>query len=218
MIPIEPPIPADVHTLLLYGGTFDPPHRAHIELPEHARRSLGIDRTVYIPAKRSPHKDTGPIASDDDRVAMLHAAIGAQASVSRIEIDTTDDEPSYTVKTLERIRAAMPGVELRLLIGTDQAVAFHRWRQPRRIIELAEPVVLLRGDQNAQDVIEAMAEHWMPDELAAWKARFIDGPTIDVSATQARAMLAAGNVEGARTVLPEAVIEVIQRRGLYISA
>jgi nicotinate-nucleotide adenylyltransferase len=213
----EPPIPADVRTLLVYGGTFDPPHRAHIELPEHARRSLGVDWTVYVPAKCSPHKDTGPVASDDDRIAMLSASIGAHASVSRIEIDVTDGEPSYTVKTLERLRGALPDVGLRLLIGADQAVAFHRWREPRRIIEVAEPAVLLRGDQSAKDVIEAMAAHWTPDELDAWSSRFIDGPTIDVSATEARAMLAAGDVEGARSMLPEVVIDVIQERGLYRS-
>lgn len=159
--PVTPlPLGPGARRVLLFGGTFDPPHTGHTRLPAAARDRLWPGRDdawiVFVPAARSPHKTTAARASDEDRVAMLRrAAEGiARAVVWTDEIDRARwsasrgvEAPSYTVDTVDRAREVLPAaprIELRLLIGADQAAAFHRWRSPRRIIALAPPVVMSR--------------------------------------------------------------------------
>jgi len=209
--------------VLLFGGTFDPPHRAHIELPLRARAALGAAWLVYIPAAQSPHKTETPGASGDDRVAMLEAAIEGERGVlvSRIELDAQGG-PSYTVRTLERLREEIGSErEIRLLIGADQAVSFHRWREFSRILELAEPLVMLRSPEETRASLrEAMAPNWAADELESWATRVVDVPVVDASATRVRELLDSSGVENSElcSLLPAGVIGVIRERGLYGSA
>ncbi len=206
--------------VLLFGGTFDPPHRAHIELPLAAKAACGAQWLVYMPAGRSPHKAEGPEASGDDRFAMLEAAVEGEPGVvvSRREIDAPDG-PSYTVRTVEAMRDALgDSRELRLLIGADQARSFHRWAESGRIIELAPPLVMLRSPDETRDgLLDAMRDHWDAGELARWGERVVDVPVMDVSATRVRVLLAEGALDGEeiRAALPEGVIRVIRERGLY---
>jgi nicotinate-nucleotide adenylyltransferase len=160
-------LPAGVPLVLVLGGSFDPPHRAHVTLPARVRDELerragfaGRAWLAYVPAARSPLKQNSPVASDADRTAMLRLAI---ADMPRSLAWTDEIEraglgrgpggivsPSYTVETLRRARAWLDshgsaGAALRLLIGADQAAQFHHWKGPRDIIALAEPVVMLRA-------------------------------------------------------------------------
>ena len=206
--------------VLLFGGTFDPPHRAHVELPLLVREKLGASWLVYIPAGRSPHKDDGPSASGDDRVAMLEAALDGRAGVlvSRVEIEAPEG-PSYTVRTLGRLRDSVgEDRELRLLIGADQARSFHRWREHERVADLAEPVVMLRAPQETKEsLLKAMSPFWSTAGLADWEGRVVGVPLVDVSATRLRELLALGDFEhpGLAEMLPASVLAVIRERRLY---
>lgn len=216
------PVPEDARRVLIFGGTFDPPHRAHFELPEAARQTIGADWVLYVPAARSPHKSTGPEASDADRVAMLEAGLGhgRRASVSRIElVRGTEDSPSYTVDTLAHLRRIVPeATELRLLIGADQATAFHRWREAERILELAPPCVMQRGEAGSRESLRrALSEHWSDAEVEAWMERVVDVPMIDASATRVRELLRSGDRSSSElaSMVPPAVLAEIGARGLY---
>lgn len=211
------PVPAGVPALL-FGGSFDPPHVAHATLALRARdRALCEDAwLVLVPAARSPHKATGPAASDADRLDMLRAAF---AGAERVEIWTDElargesGEPSYWVDTLERARRAHAG-ELRFLIGADQAVAFGRWREPGRILELAEPVVLLRPPISTPDLL-AGALREAGEAPDAWLARVADVGTLPESSTDVRAGLEAGACDEAAAHLAPGVLAIIRERGLY---
>jgi nicotinate-nucleotide adenylyltransferase len=233
------PVPAWVRRVLVFGGTFDPPHAGHVVLPDAVRAALGFEWVMYVPAARSPHKASGPVASDEDRVAMLVASLReraeetgdeVRASVCTLEIERARGgvgaagpvAVSYTVDTLRALRAALPGVTMRLLIGADQAAAFGRWHEPREIIGLAEPVVMLRLPMESVDgMIEAMRApgggSWSEEELAAWRGRVVEVPLIDAEATRIRAGLARGGVDDELVVgrLARAVREMILERGLY---
>ncbi|MEL7483218.1 MAG: nicotinate-nicotinamide nucleotide adenylyltransferase [Planctomycetota bacterium] len=220
--PIPMPIEVNSDTgVLLVGGTFDPPHVAHIELPRGARdaRRPGAG-LVFVPAGRSPHKAVGPVASDADRVAMLDYLLKGveHAAVWTDEVDRADaGEPSYWVNTLERARSLVGGAWLGFVIGADQAVAFDRWREARRILELAEPVVLLREPWGSPEVLlDAMRDAWSDGELERWASWCVDVGTIDVSATEIRALL-RDDRENARleSVLSPGVLGFIRERGLY---
>lgn len=215
------PVPLDARHVLVFGGTFDPPHVGHVELPRAAREAVGCDWLVYVPAARSPHKAEAPSVSDADRLAMLSAALeGAErASISTIELDRgAAGQASYTVDTLRAISTLCPGLGLRLLIGADQAGEFHRWREPRAILRLADPVVMLRRPlEDARSLMSVLGAHWEGAALKAWEGRIVGVPPIDASATELRRELALHGPGSAvvRKLLPEGVRRVIAERGLY---
>lgn len=227
------PVPAGAKLVLVFGGTFDPPHRAHVELPEQVRRKLGADWILYVPAARSPLRARNPVAPGRDRLAMLRLALAGRANcaVSPIELIASDDAngesaadaaaaPSYTVDTLRKLRVLLPhGAAMRLLIGADQAAVFHQWRQAREVIALAEPAVMLRAPHESPErLIEAMTPHWPPEELAKWRGRMVEVPAMDVSATEIRAALASRDAPGraiAERDLHPDVLAYIRRNCLY---
>ena len=208
--------------LLLVGGTFDPPHVAHVELADRGR---GVRRPgaglVFVPAARSPHKASGPIAGDADRVAMLGCALEGieKAGVWTDEIDRASaGGASYWVDTLARARSLVGDAWLGFVIGADQAVAFDRWRDARRILDLAEPVVLLRDPWgSAGSLLDAMGGAWSSAELERWASWCVDVGTIGLSATEVRGLLASDR-ENARleSMLAPGVLRFIRERGLYM--
>ncbi len=208
------PAPPDAPTLL-FGGSFDPPHLGHVELAVAARDAALPDGAwvVWVPAARSPHKEsTG--ASAEDRLTMLRLATEgvARGAIWTDELDRAGrGEPSYWVDTLERARAARGGgAALRFLIGADQAVAFHRWREARRILSLAEPLVIPRGAvADAPALLEALGATgaWEAPDLERWEGWFVATGMLDASSTGARA--------GESRALHPSVRAHIEARGLY---
>jgi len=218
----ELPVPGTAGSLLIFGGTFDPPHTGHVELPPRARDELGLDWLVYVPAKRSPFKRESPGTTDADRLTMLGACLAGldRVSISTLELGRSGEEPSYTVDTLREIRSRLgEGVTLRLLIGEDQARQFHDWREAGSIIGLAEPVVMRRDNEDPVAFAEAMRSHWSEAEVKAWLSRVVSVPMIPAAATEIRRLLereGPGSPSLAGLV-PEPVLEVIRERGLYAS-
>ena len=224
---ISPLHHAGAPALLLFGGSFDPPHAAHTQLAGLARERLAQRlgervRLILVPAARSPHKHEAP-APDADRLAMLRLASAGldDAAIWTDEIDRASHghpEPSYWVQTLRRAHAASSRVKLFFLIGADQALSFHRWREPRAILALARPVVLPRDpvlDRGA--LLEALRADavWTGDELGVWSEAWLELPTLPHAATQVRELLLAGEDAGA--LLHPEVAAYIRQRGLYRS-
>ncbi|MDX2146968.1 MAG: nicotinate-nicotinamide nucleotide adenylyltransferase [Planctomycetota bacterium] len=253
-------------TLLLFGGTFDPPHRFHVLGPMLvARRLYGpAGRVLFVPAARNPLKAEGPIATDEQRVEMLKLAIEdvaasldpgsgqatQQASVWRGELlraatgqpavgprgaagpggaaGLGGPAPSYTIDTVRTLLSGeASGRDLRLLIGSDQALAFHRWKEARTLIELSEPLVMLREPASTPEALllglEA-TQAWTRDELRAWCRRIAPSPIAPASSTAAReaiGQLSSGGGAGlwaasaALGDLTPSVLEYITKRELY---
>ena len=188
-----------VRRIGVFGGSFDPPHLGHASASADVADALGLERVLWIPASRSPHKaETDPTRAEV-RLEMVRAA----ASVDdRFEVDPIELErppPSYTVDTLEALRARFgPDVELVLIIGIDQWRAFERWRAPERIRELATIAVMDRGGESIQEgrgVVRAPVRR------------------VDVSSTAVRAAAARG--ERLDGLVAPGVAAVISREALY---
>lgn len=206
-VPAEPELPASLRSILVVGGSFDPPHRAHLALAGYAARASGCDHTLFVPAARSPNK-IALTASGADRLAMLRLALQdrAHVSVSRLELDR--GPPSYTVHTLEALRESLdPQVTVHLFMGSDQAATLTTWHRWERILELAAPVVVLRPP----DTVESI--HAVLGDLVG-SSCVIDAPPDDVSSTQIRARLAAGGTI-ADDQLDQLVTDYIRQHGLY---
>jgi nicotinate-nucleotide adenylyltransferase len=133
---------------LLYGGTFDPPHIAHVHIPHKAMVSLEFDRVLYVPANVTPLKEASSTPVNH-RLAMLQLALNGceWAEISTIEIERGGQ--SYTIDTIESLQNE--GDELRLLIGADQWVQFEQWKRWEDIIRLANPVIMPRDEFDVCD-------------------------------------------------------------------
>ena len=220
-------------SILIFGGSFDPPHRGHLTLPFEAAARLGCDEVVFVPARVNPLKLETPPADPADRIKMLEAAIehrvadprssSITARIDRREIDR--EGPSFTIDTLESIQrdlledagraeVAVPHLpRLRLLIGSDQALEFGRWRDWQKIIALAPPVVMPRPPETRTSLAAKYRAYFDSNLASRWSTWTLDLTAEGVSSTEIRKRLADG--EDVSELLPKGVLEVIADRGIY---
>ncbi|MDF3017544.1 MAG: nadD [Thermomicrobiales bacterium] len=123
------------------GGTFDPVHNGHLRIADTLRTALNLDRVLWVPAGRPPHKSDQIVSSDRDRLAMLDLALAGSATdeISTIDIDRSG--PSYTADTLEILAARFPSARLFFLMGEDSLRDLPTWHDPERILRVAELAV-----------------------------------------------------------------------------
>ena len=213
-----------VDCVILFGGSFDPVTLAHVRMSCEARDLAEPGAwMVFVPAAMSPHKDDAPIASDADRVEMLHMATAGvdRCAVWTDEVNRTRaGEPSYSINTVDRARLVLgEAVRLRLLIGADHALSFHRWRESRRILELASPVVLPRGKiATREDLYGAMraSGSWSDHECELWGSWIVELKEMDASSTQVRELFKARELDAAASLIDKRVMALIQERNLYV--
>jgi nicotinate-nucleotide adenylyltransferase len=194
----------------LLGGTFNPPHIAHMVCAQEAWSQLGLDRVLLVPVHSPPHKEAIGDPGVDHRVAMCEAAVAAdeRLTVSRAEADVPGR--SYTVDTLNRLHEARPEDQLTFIVGGDMAAPLPEWREPQAILELCSLGVAARDGVGRELILDRL-ERELPG--AAAKVRFFDMPRIDVSSTLVRSRAAAGRP--VRYLVPDAVAAYIEREGLY---
>lgn len=195
--PTPLPIPSDCRHVALFGGTFDPPHLAHVTLADLGRRELerrvgALVFLAFVPAARSPHKDNAPTATNAQRLDMLALATEGldRTGIWTDELDrATQGEPSYWARTLERAKALLPDHALWFIIGADQAASFHRWRQPREMLQFTRPIVLPREPiASKADLHAAMstADFWNEQELDHWAESFVEIDLLRAASTEVR--------------------------------
>lgn len=213
----------------LFGGTFDPVHFGHLRLAEEARETLGLGQVLWIPAGRPPLREA-PRTPAADRVAMVRLAIAGNPAfaLDTAEAEAAADAPSYTVDTLERLRALHgPQRPLVLLLGADAFARLEGWHRWRELFGLAHLAVATRpghaikvgaGDAALNDALsgEFAARLGTPADLATAAAGRIvpfEMRALDISATVLRGYLAAGL--SPRYLAPDAVLDYISRHHLY---
>jgi nicotinate-nucleotide adenylyltransferase len=200
--------------VLIFGGTFDPPHRAHVELPPRIAKQLGCDRLLYVPAALNPLKVDSPPTDSLHRLEMLRLAVADVPGAEICTIELERQGPSYMIDTLEELHSRLgDDVEMRLLIGADQAMEFHRWKDWRGIIKLAKPVVMLRPPWNRERFREQLAEQYDSEQVERWLSWTIDVPAIDVSSSLIRERIAANG--DLSDLLNKDVARYIREHGLY---
>ena len=141
----------------LYGGTFDPPHIAHLVVAERALQALQLDRLILMPCRQSPLKDSAA-ATPDQRLEMLRLAIGDRPEFEISDWELRRDGPSYTVETLEQFAGAAEDTAWWLILGTDALTDFERWRSPERLLELARLAVAERPGDGFEEVLPKLSE------------------------------------------------------------
>lgn len=196
--------------IALFGGTFDPPHRGHLAIATAAADALRLDRVLFAPVGRQPLKLEAHSAPYIDRLSMVMLACEHDPRFKPSSLDTPDPngKPNYTVDTLTMLCALYPEAELFNLVGADSFLALPHWRQPRRLLELAEWIVVSRPGFSLDSMGELALS---PQERA--RVHLVESVHDGISATELRQRLHDGDsCEG--LVLPK-VLEYIRARGLY---
>jgi nicotinate-nucleotide adenylyltransferase len=193
---------ADVRLGIL-GGSFDPPHSGHLLAAVDAFEALSLDQLAFIPAGIQPLKLDRTLASAVHRLAMVRGLVGAD---SRFVVDSIEAERqgvSFSVDTVLAYAERYPSAELFFLVGTDVIASFPSWRDPGRIAELAEIVVLRRGDELSDS---SLAGGSVP-------IRQLRTRRIDITSTEIRARVRAR--QSIHGFVPPAVADYIEANGLY---
>lgn len=216
----------DTAPLGVFGGTFDPVHLGHLRLAEEAAETLGLGGVRWIPAGQPRHREA-PQVTPQHRLEMVRRAIAGNPRFALDAAEVDSDGASYTVPTLERLRAELgPRRPLVLLLGADAFAGLPTWHRWQDLLGLAHLGVAHRP---GFPLVEAS----LPPAVATLlRERRLDGPQalatapaggiasfamtqLAISATQIRALLA--NRRSPRYLLPEPVIDYIDLHHLYRS-
>ncbi len=214
-------------TLGVFGGTFNPIHLGHLRAAEEVAEQLGLERVVFVPSARPPHKDDDgdPIAPADLRLAWVRAAT---ADNPRFEADALEIERggrSWTVDTLRTIGARTAPELPVFMVGCDAFVEMGTWREPESIFRLAHLAVTTRPP-----VARGSLAEWLPrcvrDEIelardgrsglhrtAGTRVQLFEISALDVSASDIRRRLREGR--SVRYLLPEPVRSAIEESGAF---
>jgi nicotinate-nucleotide adenylyltransferase len=183
----------------LFGGTFDPIHLGHLRAAESAREELGLDLVAFVPSSVPPHR-FGQLTEANDRFAMTCLACAHHPSFVAWDTELRRPGPSYTVETVELVRAERPGDDIVLVVGADTWPEMTTWRDPARLLAQVTVAVVTRPDGP------------VPPAAVSGVVR-VGGPSLPISATLVRDRVRRG--ESVRFLVPDAVADYITKRGLY---
>jgi nicotinate-nucleotide adenylyltransferase len=193
------------------GGSFDPPHYGHLALAETARIQLGLARVLFVPAGQPPHKTQQQLSDPEERVAMVQAAIDADAAFALSRVDVDRPGPHYSVEMLELLRAQYPEVTAWFfLMGEDSLHDLPTWYEPESLLQQATLAVMPRRSKRVDmDAFQAQ----FPQLAARMRLIWLDVPPVDFSATDLRRRARVGLP--LRYLVPTAVEAYVQSKKLY---
>ncbi len=186
----------------LFGGTFDPPHVAHVALARAALEALQLDAVRWIPAGQ-PWQKTRKVTPAAQREAMVRLAIDGEPRFALDRIEIERDGPSYTLDTVRAFAAAQPHAQWFLIIGADQYAGLHTWRDWQALLGLVTLAVANRPGLMPP----------IDPEVLRFPHRVVPLPMLDISATEIRDRVARGLPVD--SMVPPAVARYIDLNQLY---
>lgn len=186
----------------ILGGTFDPPHVAHVVMAADVRFALGLDLVLLVVAN-VPWQKVGsrPVTPAEHRLAMVRAAVAGVEGLAASDVEIRRGGPSYTADTLAELAAGDPAGQRFLILGADAAAGLPTWERAERLPALATLVLVDRPGLTC------------PPPPPGWEFERVEIPRLDVSSTDVRARLAAGRpIDG---LVPPGVVACIRELGIY---
>jgi nicotinate-nucleotide adenylyltransferase len=191
----------------VFGGIFNPVHTAHLIAAEEVREQMHLDKVLFIPSANPPHKNTDELADTEKRLTMVRLAISGNEDFeeSEIEIKNTGNAKSYTVDTLAALREIYCNEQVKfyLIIGMDQLIDLHKWKDPGKLFMLSEVIVINRPGFLVQDV---------KNEYGS-RVTYVPVPSIDISSSEIRSRIREN--KSIKYLVPEKVEEFIKENNLY---
>lgn len=207
----------------IFGGTFDPIHYGHLRTAFELLQALKLGELRFMPAGNPPHREQ-PMASAEQRVAMVRAATAGQPGFTVDDRETRREGPSYSVDTLAGLRAEHPTRPLCLIVGMDAFLELPKWHQWQELLQLSHLVVAHRPGWRAPtmgplgELLVDRGTGRVDDLHEAIAGRiFIHAVTqLEISSTEVRRLIASGR--NPRYLMPDAVCDLIASTGCYARA
>ena len=193
----------------ILGGSFNPPHLAHLVCASEAAAQLDLDRVLLTPVAAPPHKDADRDPGAQERLELCRLAIAGDDRLGVCDIEVRRGGPSYTVDTLRELHARDPEDDLTFIVGGDIALGLPSWHEPEAVLGLARLAVAERSGAGRKDVAARLVERFAD----ASPPVFFDMPRLDISSSQIRRRIAEGRP--IRYLVPDPVAEHIARGRLY---
>ena len=192
------------------GGTFDPVHLGHLIVAEEVRLRLELERVIFVPAGQPRLRTDEYLSPAADRLRMVQLATADNPYFQVCDSETRRSGPTYTVDTLDELgRSLETGASLYFIVGSDVLGQFHRWKDPERVLDLCNLVVVTRSGHDDFDW-----PAWQKSfPQATDKSTLLDTPIVDISGSEIRRR--AGRGESVRYLVPDSVAEYIRERNLY---
>jgi len=193
----------------IFGGTFDPPHIAHLVLASEAQAQLELQRVLWVLTPVPPHKPGQVISPASVRREMVQAAILDNPAFELSSVDLDRDPPHYAVDTVHILRQQYPKAALIYLMGADSLRDLPKWYHPEIFLQQCAYLGVVRRPEVTLDL----------DNLSSVlpgierKIRFIDLPLLQVSSTDIRQRVVRGGPF--RYYLPEKVYQLVMQYHLY---
>jgi nicotinate-nucleotide adenylyltransferase len=188
------------------GGSFDPPHIAHLVIASEACAQLGLERVLFVPAAAPPHKTTVAVTAVELRLEMTTLAVEDDLRFTESGLEVERDLV-YTRDTLDAVSQRFPGRDLVFIMGSDSLAQLDTWLDPESILERATLAVAPRH-VDAEDVFRDAQRRWPEGHIVR-----LEAPRIVLSSTIVRERVAAGRP--IRYLVPPAVEQYIVERHLY---
>ncbi|HHC08904.1 MAG TPA: nicotinate (nicotinamide) nucleotide adenylyltransferase [Actinobacteria bacterium] len=182
----------------ILGGTFDPPHIAHLVAAEAAYRQLGLDRVTFLPAGAPWQKSGRRVSAPEHRWAMTRRAVAGVEYFDADDREVRRPGWTYTIDTLEELAERVV-----LVLGADAARGLPTWHRAEDVLARVEVAVVPRPGVAREEV----------DAVLGARASWLDVPPLEVSGTRLRSMVAAGR--SVRFLVPDPVWRYIDDHGLY---
>ncbi len=199
----------------ILGGTFDPPHIAHLRIAEEVRIKFFLDEVWFIPAGYPPHKKE-LIASFEDRYNMLSLSVKGNPYFKVLDIEKAE-KPSYTLITLKKLKHLYPNYKFYLIIGWDAFEKLETWWCYEEFLSFTNIVVVSRGYKNWENAWEKLYEKakklWKKVENLEKKIHFLEVFPLEISSTKLKELIKKKH--SVRYLVCEEVYFYIEKRGLY---
>ena len=192
------------------GGTFDPIHLGHLQIAEEVRLQLDLERVLFIPTGQPRLRADEYLSPVADRLRMVQLATSDNPYFQVCDNETRRSGPTYTVDTLIELRGSLgPDASLYFIVGLDILNRFHEWKEPGRVLELCNLVVVTRTGHHEFDW-----PAWLGSfPQAADRVTRLETTMVDISGTEIRRRVRQG--ESVRKLVPDSVAEYIQEKSLY---
>lgn len=194
----------------IMGGTFDPIHYGHLVTAEGARYELGLDRVLFIPAGRPPHKPDYHITEPWRRYAMTVSAVASNPFFEASPLEVERPGPSYTIDTVLSVQGLYPESEIYFITGADAVLEILTWKNVEQLLSLCRFIAATRPGYQLDELWEKLDQ--LP-QCCKQNILCMEVPALAISSTDIRQRVREGRP--IKYLLPEPVEEHIVKYGLY---
>lgn len=215
----------------LFGGTFNPIHRGHLQAAGDVLLRADLERIYFVPSAQPPHKTRGKLAPAEDRLTMVRLALADQPRMRVCDVELKRTGPSYSIDSIRAFKAAMPaGGRLFFVVGVDAFLEIDTWKACDQLFDETAFIVMSRpGTGDWTPALRRRIEDYVRSRIAADYSFSVNGDRlvhpvkqtvhlvsvtpVDISSSRIRAMIREGRAVD--RWVPSAVVDHIQTRGLY---